>query len=168
MSMKVKMETGEIKDVDILKVTPENYIVPKGEEDAYHCMIEQKKFDSETGERLSRPRVQKFGQKFFESFGMTNLKSLGYTIVILHDPRKWIAENEAKIEEQKKQKAEAEAKAKAEAVEAERQAMKAEMKADLLEELKAAGMLVGKGRKGKKEAEAEVTEVAEVAETTED
>ena len=44
---------GETKDVSIFDVTPENYIVPKGEEHLYHCLIEVRKFDSDTGKRLT-------------------------------------------------------------------------------------------------------------------
>ena len=62
------------------------YQVPKGEETMYHCVIEQKQFDASTGQRLSRPVVQKFGKKFFETFGMHQLKQQGYTITILHNP----------------------------------------------------------------------------------
>ena len=53
------------KDVSILEVTPENYIVPKGEEGVYHCRIEQKSFNASTGERQSRPRIQKFEPKMW-------------------------------------------------------------------------------------------------------
>ena len=39
--MRVKAETeGRTKDVGLLDVTPENFIVPKGEENCYHCRIE--------------------------------------------------------------------------------------------------------------------------------
>lgn len=62
------------------------YECPKGEEHLYHCMIEQTQFNPATGERLSRPVLQKFGKKFFESFGAHNLKQQGYTITVLHDP----------------------------------------------------------------------------------
>ena len=62
------------------------YQVPKGEENMYHCVIEQKQFDASTGQRLSRPVVQKFGKKLFETFGMHQLKQQGYTIIILHNP----------------------------------------------------------------------------------
>lgn len=62
------------------------YQVPKGEENMYHCVIEQKQFDASTGQRLSRPVVQKFGKKFFETFGMHQLKQQGYAITILHNP----------------------------------------------------------------------------------
>ena len=37
MIMRVKAETeGKTKDVGLLDVTPENFIVPKGEESFYH------------------------------------------------------------------------------------------------------------------------------------
>lgn len=68
--MRVKAETeGKTKDVGLLDVTPESFIVPKGEESFYHCRIEVVKFNQETGERISRPRMQVFGKKFFETFG---------------------------------------------------------------------------------------------------
>ena len=77
--MRVKAETeGRTKDVGLLDVTPENFIVPKGEENCYHCRIEVVKFHSETGKRLSKPRIQVFGKKFFETFGLHNLRKQGF------------------------------------------------------------------------------------------
>ena len=75
--MQVKTETGRIKDVGILEVTPENFICPSNERNMYHCRIEIKKFNPETGERLSKPRIQVFGKKFFETFGLHNLRKQG-------------------------------------------------------------------------------------------
>lgn len=156
--MRVKAETeGQIKDVNILDVTPENFIVPKGEEDCYHCRIEVKKFNKDTGERISKPRMQVFGKKFFESFGLHNLRKQGFTVDVMHDPNKWLQENEAKLEAEKQKKAEAGAKAKAEAAEAEKKAMKEAMKAEILAELKAEGLLAtaaNPGRKSKEKPEA--------------
>ena len=137
----MRTEEGQIKDVNILDVTPENFIVPKGEEDCYHCRIEVKKFNKDTGERISKPRMQVFGKKFFESFGLHNLIKQGFTVDVMHDPNKWLQENEAKLEAEKQKKAEAGAKAKAEAAEAEKKAMKEAMKAEILAELKAEGLL---------------------------
>ena len=121
--MRVKTATGEIKDVSLLDVTPENYIVPENENGLYHAVIEVKKFDQNSGKRLSVPRLQKFGKKTFETSVRSNLLKQGYTIEILHDPNKWLEENKAKEAEQKaindqkaieaKAKAEADAKAKA-------------------------------------------------------
>lgn len=65
MQVKTEIE-GKFKDVSILNVTPENFIVPKGEEHLYHCRIEIKKFDPESGERLSKPRMQVFGKKYLK------------------------------------------------------------------------------------------------------
>ena len=76
------------------------YQVPKGEENMYHCVIEQKQFDASTGQRLSRPVVQKFGKKFFETFGMHQLKQQGYTITILHNPNDVHEEAEPSKDEQ--------------------------------------------------------------------
>lgn len=152
--MQVRTKDGQIKDVNILDVTPENFIVPKGEEDCYHCRIEVKKFNQDTGERISKPRMQVFGKKFFESFGLHNLRKQGFTVDVMHDPNKWLQENEAKLEAEKQKKAEAEAKAKAEAAEAEKKAMKEAMKAEILAELKAEGLLATAAKPGRKPKEA--------------
>lgn len=165
--MRVKAETeGKTKDVNILDVTPENFIVPKGEEDCYHCRIEVKKFNQDTGERISKPRMQVFGKKFFESFGLHNLRKQGFTVDVMHDPNKWLQENEAKLEAEKQKKAEAGAKAKAEAAEAEKKAMKEAMKAEILAELKAEGLLetaakLGRKSKGTPEAKQDAPETNE-------
>ena len=151
--MQVRTEEGQIKDVDILDVTPENFIVPKGEEDCYHCRIGVKKFNQDTGERISKPRMQVFGKKFFESFGLHNLRKQGFTVDVMHDPNKWVQENEAKLEAEKQKKAEAGAKAKAEAAEAEKKAMKEAMKAEILAELKAEGLLETAAKPGRKSKE---------------
>lgn len=151
--MQVRTEEGQIKDVNILDVTPENFIVPKGEEDCYHCRIEVKKFNQDTGERISKPRMQVFGKKFFESFGLHNLRKQGFTVDVMHDPNKWLQENEAKLEAEKQKKAEADAKAKAEAAEAEKKAMKEAMKAEILAELKAEGLLATAANPGRKSKE---------------
>lgn len=148
--MQVRTEEGQIKDVNILDVTPENFIVPKGEEDCYHCRIEVKKFNQDTGERISKPRMQVFGKKFFESFGLHNLRKQGFTVDVMHDPNKWVQENEAKLEAEKQKKAEAGAKAKAEA---EKKAMKEAMKAEILAELKAEGLLETAAKPGRKSKE---------------
>ena len=147
--MHVKTATeGKTKDVAITDVTPENYIVPSNEQHLYHCVIEVRKFDSETGKRLSVPRIQKFGKKSFENGILDALKKQGYTITVLHDPNEYVkaqaeekaaadakakAEAEAKAKAEEKAKAEAEAKAKAEE--------KAALKAEILAELKAAGLI---------------------------
>ena len=120
--MRVKVSEGKTKDVAIIDVTPENYIVPDNEKHLYHCVIEIKKFDSETGKRLSIPRIQKFGKKGYENSIAENLKKQGYTITVLHDPNEYM-----------KAKAEADAKARAEE--------KAALKAEILAELKAAGVI---------------------------
>lgn len=62
------------------------YFVPANERHLFHCIVEVKKFDPETGERLSKPRIQKFGQKTFEMV-LPKLREQGYTVTILHNPR---------------------------------------------------------------------------------
>jgi membrane protein involved in colicin uptake len=160
--MRVKVSEGKTKDVAIIDVTPENYIVPDNEKHLYHCVIEIKKFDSETGKRLSIPRIQKFGKKGYENSIAENLKKQGYTITVLHDPNEYMkekaeadekakaekakaAEEKAKAAEEKakaaEEKAKADAKAKAEADAKARAEEKAALKAEILAELKAAGVI---------------------------
>lgn len=64
----------------------QEYVVPANEKHLFHCIIEVKKFNPETGERLSKPRVQKFGQKTFEMV-LPKLREQGYTVTILHNPK---------------------------------------------------------------------------------
>ena len=114
------------RDLPIEQITSENYVVPSGEEHVYHVKIEVKQFNSKTGERISRPRIQKFGMKTWESSVRDSLRKQGYTMEILHDPNTWIAENRAQIESLKEQKRESE---------------KAALKAEILAELKASGII---------------------------
>lgn len=62
------------------------YQVPANEKHLFHCWIEVKKFNPETGERLSKGRVQKFGQKEFALI-LPKLREQGYTIDILWNPK---------------------------------------------------------------------------------
>lgn len=146
--MRVKVNEGKTKDVAIIDVTPENYIVPDNEKHLYHCVIEIKKFDSETGKRLSIPRIQKFGKKGYENSIAEHLKKQGYTITVLHDPNEYVKaqaeEKAARTAAQQKaaeEKAAADAKAKAEAEAKAKAEEKAALKAEILAELKAAGVI---------------------------
>lgn len=141
--MRVKTATeGKTKDVAITDVTPENYIVPSNEQHLYHCVIEVRKFDSETGKRLSVPRIQKFGKKSFENGILDALKKQGYTITVLHDPNEYVkAQAEEKAARTAAQQKAADAKAKAEAEAKAKAEEKAALKAEILAELKAAGVI---------------------------
>ena len=108
------MITKDGRDTPIEKLTPDNYIVPKGEEKDYHAVIEVRQFDPKTGNRISKPRVQKFGKKIFEAHVGDSLRKQGYTVTILHDPNVWMKEQAAKAEQQAKEQAEAKAKAEQE------------------------------------------------------
>ena len=131
-----------------MEVTAENYIVPRGEEDTYHCKIEQTQFNPRNGKRMSRPRIQKFESKMYASIAR-NLRQQGWDIEVLYDPTEYLAEREAKRAELRdltlKQRQELEAKRKA----AERQALKDE----ILAELHAAGMLKAPSKGGNKKGE---------------
>ena len=76
----------ELMGKALTELTPENYKVPANEGHLYHCVIEVKKFDPNTGERLSVPRLQKFGVKAFENGVADNLKRQGYDIKIVFNP----------------------------------------------------------------------------------
>lgn len=156
--MRVKAENGQIREVHLLEVTPENFIVPKGEEHLYHCRIEVRKFNQETGVRVSTPRLQVFGRKFFENYGLHNLRKQGFTVDILHDPSEWLRNHEHELKEAEKARIEArrieeiEAEKAAEAAKA---AEKEAMKKEIIEELKAAGVIpAAKETKATKAAEA--------------
>ena len=160
--MRVKAGTeGKTKDVNVTDVTPENYIVPDNEKHLYHAVIEIRKFDSETGKRLSIPRIQKFGKKAFENGVADNLKKQGYSVTMLHDPNEWLKEKAeadaiTKAERAKaaEEKAKADAKAKAEADEKAKAEEKAALKAEILAELKAAGVIPAADDKPKAKADA--------------
>jgi hypothetical protein len=133
--MRVKFGNST-KDVPMLEVTKENYIVPRGEEDTYHCRIEQTQFNPRNGKRVSRPRIQKFDAKMYPSI-LRNLKLQGWDVEVLHDPTEFLKEQEEKRQAMQeltyKERKEAEERRKAE----ERKALKEE----ILKELKEAGMI---------------------------
>lgn len=108
------MLTKDGRDTPIERLTPENYIVPAGEERYYHVVIEVKQFDPKTGRRISKPRVQKFGKKSFDAGIRTSLQKQGYDLLILHDPTAWLRENREKAEMSKRLQIEANARAEQE------------------------------------------------------
>lgn len=137
--MLVKYKDG-MKDVPLYEVTAENYIVPDGEEGTYHCRIEQRQFNPNTGERLSRPFIQKFPAKMWPAL-LRNLKQQGWTVDILHDPTEWNRKEEEKRRLTAAQRAKAAQEAEARRKKAEREAMKK----SIIEELKKEGLIKDKG-----------------------
>lgn len=103
------MLTKNGQNVPIEGLTRDNYLVPKGEENVYHCVIEVKQFDLKTGKRLSKPRVQKFGRKIFEKVVRAGLMKQGYDIVILHDPNEWIRAHRMELAQRSAEREKAEA-----------------------------------------------------------
>lgn len=136
--MKVKFNGG-IKDVAISEVTAENYIVPQREEKFYHVKQEKVEFDRNTGKRLSRAVIQKYDKKAYVTT-VKYLQDAGYTIVVLHDPVAWEKANAAARLNAQRVAAEKRAAAEKQKADAEKEAMKAElrkeMKAELLKEIK--------------------------------
>lgn len=135
------MRTKDGRDLPVLEITADNYNVPQGEEMTVHAKIEVKQFDPKTGARISTPRIQKFGMKEWQSVIQSSLRKQGYTVEILHDPWKFAQEHAAQVkaaqEAQAKAAQEAAEKAKAE----ELAAIKEQAKAELMAELKAAGVI---------------------------
>lgn len=137
--MLVKFKEGT-KDVPIMDVTAENYIVPDGEEGTYHCRIEQRQFNPNTGERLSRPFIQKFPAKMWPAL-LRNLKQQGWTVDVLHDPTEFNRKEEEKRRLTAAQRAKAAQEAEARRKKAEREAMKK----SIIEELVKEGLIKDKG-----------------------
>ena len=123
---RLKGKDGNFYSLD--EITPELYVCPAGEERSYHVVQEVVEF-TRKGQRISSPRLQKYGQKIFETIMRDSLMKQGYDVKILHNPKEWIA----KVEQAQKelaQKREAERKA------AEKEALKAEIKAEMEAEKK--------------------------------
>lgn len=165
--MKVKFNGG-IKDVAISEVTAENYIVPQREEKFYHVKQEKVEYDKANGKRISRPVIQKYDKKAYATTAKY-LQDAGYTIVVLHDPVEWEKKNATARLNAQRVAAEKRAAAEKQKAEADREAMKAElrreMKAELLKELKdelKANENKGNGRGGSRKN----GKGAEAAETT--
>lgn len=123
--MQTRTTAGELANLE--KLTPETYNVPQGEEHVYHVLQETKKYDQDTGQKRTKPRVQKYGKKVFENNVYHSHKKRKMSLVILHDPNNWLRENAEKV---KIAQAEREERAKS------RKAQEREqMKADILAEL---------------------------------
>lgn len=144
------------KDVSLLEVTAENYIVPRGEEDTYHCRIEQTQFNPRNGKRISRPRIQKFNAKMYPSIAR-NLRQQGWDIDVLYDPTDFLKEQEAKRQQMQEQTLQQRKESEKRRKEAERKALKDEIMA----ELKAAGLLKAPAKNGNKGGSASKGEKAD-------
>ena len=94
--MKVKFGNG-VKDVPIREVTAANYIVPAGEENAYHVLQDIPRYDPRTGKPLSTPRIQKYGAREFKDLSR-NLKQQGYELTILYDPTEYLRKQAEELE----------------------------------------------------------------------
>lgn len=132
--MKVKFNGG-IKDVLLTEVTAENYIVPQREERFWHVLQEKREFDQNTGQRKSRPVLQKYDTKAYPTV-RKYLMDAGYTITVLHDPTKWAKQQEQLRKDAAEKAAKMKAAEQAKAAAKEREALKAELRKELLAELK--------------------------------
>ena len=90
MLVKTQDGTHDVPMINALtgeyNVNAGNYIVPAGEEALYHVIQEQKKFNAETGKRMSKPIIQKYGKKEYESIVQRQLRLQGFQVVVLHEP----------------------------------------------------------------------------------
>ena len=90
MLVKTQDGTHDVPMINALtgeyNVNAGNYIVPAGEEALYHVIQEQKKFNAETGKRLSKPVIQKYGKKEYETIVQRQLRLQGFQVVVLHEP----------------------------------------------------------------------------------
>lgn len=141
--MRVKFGSGT-KDVPIIEVNAANYIVPQGEEGAYHVRQEITSFDSKTGKRLSQPRIQKYGPKEYKQI-VSILKQQGYEITVLHDPTDFLKKQEEELEALRNMTAEKKKELEQKRYEEE----KAKMEAAILEKLKAEYDIIPKSEKTK-------------------
>ena len=135
------MRTKDGRDLPVLEITADNYIVPQGEEMTVHAKIEVRQFDPKTGNRISTPRIQKFGMKEWQSVMQSSLRKQGYTVEILHDPFKFAQEHAAQVAAAQAAKTKAAQEAAEAKKAAELAAIKEQAKAELLAELKAAGVI---------------------------
>lgn len=87
--MFVRTDDGKMKDVEIEKVTKDNYIVPEGEKMCFHVIMEIKQYHPKTGEKISRPRLQKFNVPTFKKL-RSNFERQGFEIVVIYDPTEYI------------------------------------------------------------------------------
>lgn len=150
------MQTKTGEDLALTELTKSNYAVPAGEEGHYHARIEIKKFNENTGERQSIPRIQKFGVKTFKTV-ISSLKKQGYTVDILHDPTEYLKTKQADDQAAKEKAAQDAAKKAEERKQAERDALKDELRKELLAELKS---------EAKTDAKTTTTKATEPATTT--
>lgn len=114
-------------------MTKDTYEVPANEKHLYHVKQELTEFDRSTGKRMSRPVIQKYGKRMFESVVYDDLKAQGYTIEVLHDPNEWL-KNEAERKQTEAELARINA-------EAEKQAEREALKAEILAEMQAQGTI---------------------------
>ena len=89
--MFVRTDDGKMKDVELDKVTKDNYIVPEGEKMCFHVIMEIKQYHPKTGDKISRPRLQKFKAETFKKL-RPNFERQGYDINVLYDPTEYIKE----------------------------------------------------------------------------
>lgn len=65
------------------------YLPDKKERHLYHAVLDKPIHDKKTGERLSKPFVQKYTVSDWKQFESINQKSLGYTAKVVWDPTKY-------------------------------------------------------------------------------
>lgn len=118
------------------KVNASNYVVPKGEERYYHVKLEVPQHDPHTGEKVSFPYIQKFTAKMYKARLSRTLKLRGYKTEILYDPTEYLKKVAAESKLSREER----------------------IKAKLMEDLRAAGVLKDPKEKSEEQIRKETIE----------
>ena len=108
----------------------------ESERHAFHARIEIKQFNASTGERMSKPTIQKFGAKGFKDV-LDGLQRQGYTVDVLYDPTDYLAQRRKARVAYQNNIAAVRAQQIADQQAAEMEALKAELRKELLAEMEA-------------------------------
>ena len=152
------------------QVNAGNFTVPKGEEHLYHVKIEVPQYDSATGTKISIPRIQVFNPKMFPVL-VGNLKQIGYKIEILYDPTEFLKARRAekKLTREERMKAKIVADLRAQGVLKDpNQKTEEQLRAEIIEELKAKGMIAEPAAEAPKSKGSKKAEKPKAEETTEE
>lgn len=95
---------------------PENFEVKQGEEMFYHIVQEQLMFNSRTGLKESKSRMQKYGIKEWNAV-RKSLIGQEYSYVVAHDPVEWMKKNADRIEKERIERENAKSEAAKKALE---------------------------------------------------
>ena len=143
------MQKNTLSNSQLDALTKETYQVEETERHAFHAKIEIKQFNASTGERMSKPIIQKFGAKGFKDV-LDGLQRQGYTVDVLYDPTDYLAQRRKARAAYQNNIAAVRAQQIADQQAAEMEALKAEMRKELLAEMEAEKKVETKDKKATK------------------